>query len=66
MIMNDFQPGPDTVSDLQKWVELRGFEPLTPSMRTRISQSNKDLNDLRIFNMLQVRGLPAVPLHPAR
>jgi hypothetical protein len=22
-------------SDLRRWVELRGFEPLTPSMRTR-------------------------------
>ena len=25
----------DHGSDLQLWVELRGFEPLTPSMRTR-------------------------------
>jgi hypothetical protein len=23
-------------SDLLVWVELRGFEPLTPSMRTRV------------------------------
>ena len=25
----------DNASDLRFWVELRGFEPLTPSMRTR-------------------------------
>jgi hypothetical protein len=27
----------DHGSDLQLWVELRGFEPLTPSMRTQCS-----------------------------
>jgi hypothetical protein len=33
--MADFRSDPETTSDLRKWVELRGFEPLTPSMRTR-------------------------------
>ncbi len=31
MIIADSKHG----SDLRFWVELRGFEPLTPSMRTR-------------------------------
>jgi hypothetical protein len=35
MIFNMIIEAEDHGSDLWVWVELRGFEPLTPSMRTQ-------------------------------
>jgi hypothetical protein len=35
MILGGPSAGARRPSDLQVWVELRGFEPLTPSMRTK-------------------------------
>src|SRR5258708_38809489 len=35
MIYGDVTSAQISRSDLRFWVELRGFEPLTPSMRTR-------------------------------
>jgi len=34
--------------DLPVWVELRGFEPLTPSMRTKLSAVQKDGGSYRL------------------
>jgi hypothetical protein len=44
--------------DLRVWVELRGFEPLTPSMRTQCSTGKKGL----ITVSAQVRDLRTVTL----
>ena len=35
MILEPIPASADQAPDLRFWVELRGFEPLTPSMRTR-------------------------------
>ena len=43
MIFSMIIKAEDRGSDLRVWVELRGFEPLTPSMRTKraISQTGQ-------------------------
>jgi len=43
--------------DLRFLVELRGFEPLTPSMRTRIYRSNGSGAIRSIGVIMQVRQL---------
>jgi hypothetical protein len=54
MIFSMIIKAEDHGSDLLVWVELRGFEPLTPSMRTEraVSQTGKvgalaEFSDLR-------------------
>jgi hypothetical protein len=57
-------------SDLRVWVELRGFEPLTPSMRTtggRVVQVRSGMSDVRISldgYGHRRRGCCTLVLHP--
>jgi hypothetical protein len=58
MAPNTIEPESYTASTCRFWVELRGFEPLTPSMRAQCSTGQTG----QVTASAQVSGLRAVTL----
>ena len=58
MIFNVIIKAGDNGSDLRVWVELRGFEPLTPSMRIQCATGQTG----QVTTSAQVSGLRTVTI----